>query len=66
MDPLGRLSGDFRLHKYEKIFAGGEGKISILQDSVVCAEHKKQGETRYICKLCILFHKGSCFEKYSQ
>ena len=34
-DPPGRLSGDFRIHKLEKIVAGGEGKSrSILQGSV--------------------------------
>ena len=31
----------------------------------VCAAHKKQSETRYICKFCVVpLHKGSCFEKY--
>ena len=36
-DPPSRLSGDFRIHKLEKIFGGGEGKKrSILHDSVKC------------------------------
>jgi len=35
----GRLCGDFRIHKLEKIFGGGEGKRSILQDSVNCVLH---------------------------
>jgi hypothetical protein len=26
LDPPGRLSGDFRTHKLEKIVAGGKGK----------------------------------------
>ena len=32
----GRLSGDFRIHKHEKIVAGGEGKKEVSQDSVKC------------------------------
>ena len=38
-DPPRRLSGDFRKHKLEKIVGGGEGKRSILQDSVKCVLH---------------------------
>ena len=38
-DPPGRLSGDFRIHKLEKIVGGGEGKGSILQDHVECVLH---------------------------
>ena len=38
-DPPGRLSGDFRIHKLEKTVGGGEGKRSILQDSVKCVVH---------------------------
>jgi hypothetical protein len=35
--PPGRLSGDFRIHKLEKIVGGGgRKKRSILQDSVQC------------------------------
>jgi hypothetical protein len=30
--PPGRLYGDFRVHKLEKIIGGGEGKRNILQD----------------------------------
>jgi len=65
-DPPGRLSRDFRLHKLEKIVAIGEGKKKYsARQCKVCAVHKKQSETRYICKFCIvLLHKGSCFEKY--
>jgi len=64
-DLPGRLSGDFRkIHKLEKI-GGGEEKGSILQRPCkVCAAHNWQSETRYICKLCVPLHKGSCFEKY--
>ena len=28
-DPPGRLSGDFRIHKLEKIVGGGEGKKEV-------------------------------------
>jgi len=58
-------SGDFRIHKLEKI-DGGEGKRKYpARPSKVCAAYKKRSETRYICKFCIVpVHKGSCFEKY--
>jgi hypothetical protein len=60
-----RLSGDFRIHKLEKIFGGGEGKKKYpTRRCKVCAAHKKRSETRYICKFCVVpLHKGSCFEK---
>jgi len=62
-DLPGRLSRDFRTHKLEKI-VGGENR-SILQDSVKCVLHKKQSETRYICKFYVVpLHKEICFEKY--
>jgi len=66
LNPTGRLSGDFRTHKLEKIVAGGKGKKKYpVRQCKVCAAHKKRSATRYICKLCIvLLHKGSCFEKY--
>jgi len=35
----GRLSGDFRIHKLEKIVAGGEGKKKYPQDSATCVLH---------------------------
>jgi hypothetical protein len=39
-DLPGRLSGDFRINKLEKIVADGEGKKrSILQVSVKCVLH---------------------------
>jgi len=61
-----RLSGDFRILKLEKIVGGGEGRRKYpARPCKVCATHKKQSETRYICKFCIvLLHKGSYFEKY--
>jgi len=40
-DLPGRLSGDFRIYKLEKIVTGGEGKRSILQDSVLCVLHTR-------------------------
>ena len=62
----GRLSGDFRIHKLENIVGGGEGKRKFpARPCKVCAVHKKQSETRYICKFCFVpLHKWSCFEKY--
>jgi hypothetical protein len=64
-DLPGRLSGDFRIHKLEKI-GGGKGKRKYpTRQCKVCAARKKQSETRYICKFrIVLLHKGSCFEKY--
>jgi len=65
-DPPGRLSGDFRIHKLENIFGGGEGKKKYpTRQCKVCAAHMKQSETKYICKFCVVpLHRGSCFEKY--
>jgi hypothetical protein len=41
-DPPGRLSGDFRIHKLEKMFAGGEeNKKYPARQSKVCAAPKK-------------------------
>jgi hypothetical protein len=62
----GRLLGDFRIHKLEKMFGGGEGKKRYLtRQCKMCAAHKKRSETRNICKFCVVpLHKGSCFEKY--
>jgi hypothetical protein len=64
-DPPGRLSGDFRIYKLEKIVVGREGKRKYrTRQCKVCAARKKRSETRYICKFCVvLLHKGSCFEK---
>jgi hypothetical protein len=65
-DPPGRLSGDFRMHKLEKIVGGWEGKKKYpVRQCKLCAAHKKQSENRNICKFCaVLLHKGSCLEKY--
>jgi len=41
-DLPGRLSGDFGIHKLEKIVAGGEGKKKYpARQCKVCAAHKK-------------------------
>jgi len=41
-DPPGRLSGDFRTHKLEKIVGGEEGKRNYpARQCTVCAAHKK-------------------------
>jgi len=41
-DPPGRLAGDFRIHKLEKIVGSGEGKRKYLaRPCKVCAAHKK-------------------------
>ena len=53
-DPWGRISGNFRIRKLEKLLLVGREKRSILQGIVVCAAHKQQSETRYICKLCVV------------
>ena len=65
-DPPGRLSGDFRIHKIEKIVGGWEGKRKYpARQCKVCAADKKRSETRNICKFRVVqLHKGSCFEKY--
>ena len=49
-----------------KTVGGGEGEEKYpARQFKVCAAHKKQSETRNICKFCVvLFHKGICFEKY--
>jgi hypothetical protein len=66
LDLPGRLSGDFRIQKHAKSFAGGEGnKKYPARRCKMCAAHKKQSETKNICKLfVVLLHKGSYFEKY--
>ena len=65
-DPPGRLPGDFRIYKLEKIADGGEGKKRYpARQCKMCAVHKKRSETRNIRKFCVVpLHKGSCFEKY--
>ena len=51
LDLPGRSSGDFEIHKLEKIVGGGEGKKKYpAKQFKVCAAHKKRNETRYICK----------------
>jgi hypothetical protein len=63
----GRLSGVFRIHKLEKkMFAGGEGNKNYPGGQCeVCDAHKKQSETRNICKFCVVaLNRESCFEKY--
>jgi hypothetical protein len=57
-DLPGRLSGDFRIHKLQEMFAGGEGnKKYPARQFKVCAAHKNQTETRNICKFCVPLHK---------
>jgi len=64
-EPPGRLSGDFRIHKFEKIVGGWEGKRRYpARHCKVCAAHKKRSETGNICKFSVPLHKGFCFEKY--
>jgi len=61
-DLPGRISGDFKIHKLEKVFGGGEGKKKYpTRQCKVCAAHKKRSETRYICKFCVPLHKGYLF-----
>jgi hypothetical protein len=65
-DLPGRFSGDLRLHKLEKIVAGGEERKKYpARQCKLCAAPKKRSETRYICKFCVgLLHNGFCFQKY--
>ena len=60
MDPPGRLSGNFRIQKLEKIVGSGEGKRKYpARQCKVCASHKKRSETKYICKFALFcFTKG--------
>jgi hypothetical protein len=46
------------------LLLGREKKKYPARQCKVCAAHKKQSETRNICKLCVLLYKVSCFEKY--
>jgi len=57
-DPPGRLSGDFRIHKLEKIVGGGEGKRKYpARQCKVCAAHKKRSET-FVNSALFCFTKG--------
>jgi hypothetical protein len=58
--PSGRLSGDFRIHKLEKIIGGGEGKKSFLQDSVQCVLHiRSEGKLEIFVNPALMhFTKG--------
>jgi hypothetical protein len=49
---------------WKKKTGGGKGKKKYsTRQCKVCAAHKKQSETRYIFKFCIvLLHKEPCFE----
>jgi len=41
-DPSGRISGEFRIHEFEKIVAGGDGKKKYPAiQCIVCAVHEK-------------------------
>jgi hypothetical protein len=51
----GRLYRDFSKHKWDKIVADEEGKKNYpVIDCEVCVACRKQSETRYICKFCIV------------
>jgi len=53
-DSPGRLSGDFRIHKLEKIVGGGVGKKKYpARQCKVCAAHKERSDTRYSVE-CVL------------
>jgi hypothetical protein len=54
-DLQGRLSRDFRIHKLEKTVGGGEGKKKYpARQRKVCVAHRKQSETMYKYKFCIV------------
>ena len=62
-DLPGRLPSEFKIHKLERIVGGGEGKKKYpARQCKVCAAHKKQSDTRSICKFCVValfrFTKG--------
>jgi len=59
-DPPSTLSGDFRIHKLEKIFGGGKVKRSILQDSVKCVLHirSKVKINTFVNSALLRFTKG--------
>ena len=45
-DPPSRVSSDFRIHKLERNFGGGEGKKKYpTRQCKVCAAHTKRSET---------------------
>jgi hypothetical protein len=46
------------------LVVGREKRQNPARQRKVCAAHKKRSETRYICKFCVLLHKGYCFEKF--
>jgi len=62
----GRLSGGFQNTQTGKNCCRWDGNKEISCTAVeICAAHKKQSETRYLCNFCIVpLLKGSCFEKY--
>jgi len=55
------------ISEYTSETIGGGGGVEnkcILKDSIKCAAHRKQSETRNICKFCIfLLRKGSLSEE---
>jgi hypothetical protein len=55
-----------RKHVLEKIVKSEEGKRKYSSRRCnICATHKKKGETRYICKFCLVpIHKRECFQRY--
>ena len=65
-DPPGRLSGDFGIHKLEKLLVVWREKISTLQDSVKCVLHIRSEVKLETFVKSALFRvtKGFCFEKY--
>jgi len=48
------FSGDFRIHKPEKIVSGGEAKMMYLaRQCAVCAAHKERRETGYFVNFAL-------------
>jgi len=60
------LGGGFQNTQTGKNCCRWDGNKEISCTTVeMCAAHKKQNETRYLCNFCIVpLLKGSCFEKY--
>ena len=64
LDPPGRLSGDFRIHKLETMFGGGVGKRSTLQDSVKCVLHIiREVKLETFVNSVMFCFTAVCFEK---
>ena len=60
LDPPGRLSGDFRTHKLEKIVAGGKGKkkYPVKQCKVLLHIRREVQQDTFVNSALFRFTKG--------